>query len=140
MTHSELHSSFEDFIRPVTCLEGLELIQVDSTCIQVKAPITEQALNPYGFCHGGWLFTLCDTVSGLFVHLQGRSSVTLSSNISYLKAGRLGDTVTADVECIHSGRKTVVNEVHLRNQDGQLLSQAAFTMYITADTPRVVRE
>lgn len=136
MTQAELEAACASFIHPVTCLEKIRLLSYDGQVLRGETPVTEHALNPYGHAHGGWLFTLCDMMSGMFVRLQGRASVTLSSSINYLKGGNPGDTVTIEVTCVHSGRSTVVNEVRLVNQNDELLAQATFTMYVTAQAPQ----
>ena len=93
--------------------------------------VVESSLNYYGNAHGGYLFTLCDQVSGLVVVSQGVDGVTLQSSINYLKAGRLGDVLTIHGECVHSGRTTRVVDVDITNQDGANVCKATFTMFVT---------
>lgn len=133
----ELEALSRKFIQPVTCLENLVVTGFDGSVLTGRARITETALNAYGHAHGGWLYTLCDMMSGVLVRLQGRASVTLSSSINYLKGGNPGDTVNIAVSCTHSGRTTVVNEVRLTNQNDALLATATFTMFVTSQKPLV---
>ena len=92
--------------------------------------IADDALNPRGFAHGGWLFTLCDASSGALVFSHGLDCVTQNASINYLHGGWPGDTVDIDVRALHWGRTTIVNEVTLTNQDGRPLAVATMTMYV----------
>ena len=95
--------------------------------------VVESSLNYYGNAHGGYLFTLCDQISGLVVISQGVDGVTLQSSINYLKAGRLGDILTIHGECVHSGRTTRVVDVDITNQEGANVCKATFTMFVTGE-------
>ena len=95
----------------------------DERChVVVTTKVVESSLNYYGNAHGGYLFTLCDQVSGLVVVSQGVDGVTLQSSINYLKAGRLGDVLTIHGECVHSGRTTRVSGCrYYQSRRGQCL-------------------
>ncbi len=68
------------------------------------AIVVDSSLNYYGNAHGGYLFTLCDQISGLVVISLGLDGVTLQSSINYLKAGKLDDVLTIKGECVHQGQ------------------------------------
>ena len=101
--------------------------------VVVTTKVVESSLNYYGNAHGGYLFTLCDQISGFVVISQGVDGVTLQSSINYLKAGRLGDILTIHGECVHSGRTTRVVDVDITNQDGANVCKATFTMFVTGE-------
>ncbi len=57
-------------------------------------------VNTMGRMHGGYLAALVDIVAGQGTRrllADGRAIVTVSSNVDYLGAARLGDTVDIDV-------------------------------------------
>ncbi|MTW37955.1 PaaI family thioesterase, partial [Streptococcus pneumoniae] len=85
----------------------------------------------YGNAHGGYLFTLCDQISGLVVISLGLDGVTLQSSINYLKAGKLDDVLTIKGESVHQGRTTCVVDVDITNQEGRNVCKATFTMFVT---------
>ena len=130
MDQHELREACAEFITPITCLENLELVSYDGEVLVGKATVTESSLNAYGHAHGGWLFTLCDMMSGIYVRLQKRAAVTLSSNVNFLKGANPGDEVRISVSTLHSGRTTVVEQVDLAKEDGTLLLQGTFTMFV----------
>ena len=115
----------------IAAFENYEIEKMRDGHVVVTTKVVESSLNYYGNAHGGYLFTLCDQVSGLVVGSQGVDGVTLQSSINYLKAGRLGDVLTIHGECVHSGRTTRVVDVDITNQDGANVCKATFTMFVT---------
>ena len=89
----------------IAAFENYEIKTMRDGHVVVTTKVVESSLNYYGNAHGGYLFTLCDQISGLVVISQGVDGVTLQSSINYLKAGRLGDVLTIHGECVHSGRQ-----------------------------------
>ena len=93
--------------------------------VELKANITENALNGYGTIHGGIIFGLGDNAMGLLAYKLGKPAVTLSSNISYLRPGK-GKYIKARAEMIKSGTNTCFlrcniyddNEVLIATMDG----------------------
>ena len=90
----------------IAAFENYEIEKMRDGHVVVTTKVVESSLNYYGNAHGGYLFTLCDQISGLVVVLKVSIGVTLQSSINYLKAGRLGDVPTIHGECVHSGRTT----------------------------------
>ncbi len=99
--------------------------------VVVTTKVVNSSLNYYGNAHGGYLFTLCDQISGLVVISLGLDGVTLQSSINYLKAGKLDDVLTIKGECVHQGRTTCVMDVDITNQEGRNVCKATFTMFVT---------
>ena len=117
----------------IAAFENYEIETMRDGHVVVTTKVVESSLNYYGNAHGGYLFTLCDQISGLVVISQGVDGVTLQSSINYLKAGRLGDILTIHGECVHSGRATRVVDVDITNQEGANVCKATFTMFVTGE-------
>ncbi|HFI0101637.1 TPA: PaaI family thioesterase [Streptococcus suis] len=118
-------------LQPITVLDDYQATMLNEKEVLLTTKVTEKSLNPYGMAHGGFLFTLADSVAGLTTVASGSYSVTLQSNIHYMKAARLGDTLSVIGSCTHDGSRTKVVEVKIENQDKQLLASASFTMFVT---------
>ncbi|MFI3235941.1 PaaI family thioesterase [Streptococcus suis] len=118
-------------LQPITVLDDYQATMLNEKEVLLTTKVTEKSLNPYGIAHGGFLFTLADSVAGLTTVARGAYSVTLQSNIHYMKAAKLGDTLSVIGSCTHDGSRTKVVEVKIENQDKQLLSSASFTMFVT---------
>lgn len=115
----------------IAAFENYQIKKMQDGHVLVTTKVVDSSLNYYGNAHGGYLFTLCDQISGLVVITQGVDGVTLQSSINYLKAGRLGDTLTIEGRCVHNGRTTKVVDVAITNQAGANVCQATFTMFVT---------
>lgn len=117
----------------ISAFENYEIKEMRDGRVTVTTKVVNSSLNYYGNAHGGYLYTLCDQISGLVVISLDLDVVTLQSSINYLKAGYLGDELTIKGECVHKGRTTCVVDVDLINQDGKNVCKATFTMFITGE-------
>lgn len=123
----------------ISAFENYEIQSMQDGLVVVTTQVVDSSLNYYGNAHGGYLFTLCDQISGLVVISQGVDGVTLQSSINYLKAGKLGDKLTIRGTCVHKGRTTRVVDVDIHNQDNVQVCKATFTMFVTGERGEMVR-
>lgn len=123
----------------ISAFENYEIQSMHDGQVVVTTQVVDSSLNYYGNAHGGYLFTLCDQISGLVVISQGVDGVTLQSSINYLKAGKLGDKLTIKGTCVHKGRTTRVVDVDIHNQEGTQVCKATFTMFVTGERGEMVR-
>jgi len=115
----------------ISAFENYEIEKMKDGQVIVTTEVVQSSLNYYGNAHGGYLFTLCDQISGLVMISQGVDGVTLQSSINYLRAGHPGDKLTISGNCLHPGRKTRVVDVVIINQDNENVCKATFTMFVT---------
>lgn len=118
-------------LQPITVLDDYQATMLNEKEVLLTTKVTEKSLNPYGMAHGGYLFTLADSVAGLTIVAQGSYAVTLQSNIHYMKAAKPGDSLSVIGHCTHDGSRTKVVEVKIENQDGKSIASASFTMFVT---------
>lgn len=123
----------------ISAFTNYEIQTMQDGQVVVTTEVVQSSLNYYGNAHGGYLFTLCDQISGLVVISQGVDGVTLQSSINYLKAGKLGDQLTITGICVHKGRTTRVVDVDIHNQEGAQVCKATFTMFVTGERGQEVR-
>ena len=65
-------SNMKDFhFDAIAAFENYEIEKMRDGHVVVTTKVVESSLNYYGNAHGGYLFTLCDQVSGLVVVSQG---------------------------------------------------------------------
>lgn len=129
MNQEEMLAAARARLKPVICLDKIEILDCEPGRVRMRAPVTEHAKNAYGNAHGGWLYTLCDSCSGLAASAAGDAHVTLQASMNYLAAGHPGDLLTVEAVSEHTGRTTCVNRVTITNQEGKLLATASFTMF-----------
>ena len=115
----------------ISAFENYEIKEMKDGHVEVTTKVVDSSLNYYGNAHGGYLFTLCDQISGLVLISLGLDVVTLQSSINYLKAGKREDELTIKGECVHQGRTTCVVDVDISNQEGKNVCKATFTMFVT---------
>ena len=118
-------------LNKVTVFDNYEIVKAEPGEAILTSVVTEDSLNLYGIAHGGYLYTLCDTVSGMAALQYGVYVVTLSSSMNFMEAAQKGDTVTVHAVCIHNGMKTKVMHTTVTNQKGEQLCDSTFTMYVT---------
>lgn len=120
-------------LEQVKVFENYEIENWEEGQVTLTTKVVDSSLNYYGNAHGGYLFTLCDQVSGLVAISTGYEAVTLQSNINYLRAGRLDDLLTVIGTCVHNGRTTKVVDVNIKNQKDEMVTTAIFTMFVTGE-------
>ena len=80
-------------------------VKITPEKVILEAKLSENALNPYGYAHGGLIFGLGDTAMGMLAMIDGRQAVTQSAYITYLKP-TMGQLVRAEAEQIKAGKTT----------------------------------
>ncbi|MET3558035.1 acyl-CoA thioesterase [Streptococcus rupicaprae] len=115
----------------IVAFDNATIEEVGEGHVLVSTVVGQQSLNIYGHAHGGYLFTLCDEVSGLTAMTVGCDTVTIQSNINYLKAAKAGQKLWIQSQLVHNGRTTKVIEVVIKNDAGDLLVKGTFTMFVT---------
>lgn len=121
-------------IKSLTGLEDARILEISPGHAKIEIEITEGALNLYGKLHGGFIFSLCDMVSGMATYAYEVKNVTLQGNINFIK-GVEGGTIHAEANTLHKGGTTVVNRVEVTTAEGVLLAEAQFTMFLFEPIP-----
>ena len=86
--------------------------------------------NFYHIAHGGALMSLADTAMGATCLSVNKKVVTQSMNSFFLKASREGAHLTATGHILHNGRKTVVCETEIRDEEGIVLCKATANFFV----------
>ena len=93
-----------------------------------KLEIRQESKNPYGIVHGGAIYTMADNATGYAAHSDGRSYVTQSSSMHFLRNQSEG-VVRADARVRHRGRTTCLVNVDILGDGGKLLATGEFTYF-----------
>lgn len=84
--------------------------------------VTQNMLNGHGICHGGMIFTLCDTAFAHACNNTNHNTVASGCHIDFLAPAKQDDVLTASAtERSRSGR-TGVYDVQVHNQDSALIA------------------
>jgi 1,4-dihydroxy-2-naphthoyl-CoA hydrolase len=96
---------------------GVELLEIDDGHVRGRLAADERHMHPGGYVHGGVWVAFADTVAawGTVRHLPaGHDFTTVELKANVFTAARAGDTLDADGELLHAGRRTLVWEVRIR--------------------------
>jgi acyl-CoA thioesterase len=75
-----------------------------------------------GYCHGGVIFSLADVAFALACNSHGTLSLALDMSISFLRAVKSGELLTARCTERHLGNRTGCYEIEVVNDRGELVS------------------
>ncbi len=114
-------------------LNGIRFPVLREGYCECEVDVTRDSLNPQGVVHGSLLFALCDCVTGMATASVGRSMLTQSADIHYLRPGT-GGTLTAKSRLIKSGRTTALCVGEVYDEQGRLLATSQFEVFYTSDT------
>lgn len=121
----EYRSAFNYFPKSI----GINSVELSEDRAIAVLTIDQNHLNPNNTVHGGVLYTLADTVSGMLVCNDGYMHTTVSGTIEYANPTLCGDTVTAEATFIKKGRKISYLNVDIKNSESDLMCFATFTYY-----------
>lgn len=100
-----------------------EVLKVEENYCEMLGTITETSTNHFAAAHGGYIFGLADTAAGIAAMTDGRTAVTVSSNIDYLKPATTS-TIKAIATCIKNGKTISFFEVKIYDEEDNLIAKA----------------
>ena len=104
----------------------LELVEPDHAVFRLD--IRQESKNPYGMVHGGAIYTMADNATGFAAHTDGRSYVTQTSSLHFLRNQSEG-LIRADARVRHRGQTTCLVAVDILGEGGRLLATGDFTFF-----------
>lgn len=111
-------------LMPFAGLLGITAVDVGEDGITATMPWRSDLCTAGGITHGGALMSFADSVgaAAAFIRLpDGATTTTVSSNTTFLAAGRQGTfTATAAVE--HAGRRFITVRTEVHDESDRLLS------------------
>lgn len=97
-------------------------IELDHAVVELT--VTEPMVNGHGSCHGGYLFTVCDSAFALACNTVGAVTVASGAEITFVTAARLGDQLRADARNRTSfGRNGITDVTLSRPSDGAVIAE-----------------
>ena len=103
-----------------------EFVEPDHAVFRLN--IRPESKNPYGVVHGSAIYTMADNATGYAAHSDGRSYVTQTSSMHFLRNQTHG-VVRADAKVRHRGRATCLVDVDILGEGGKLLATGEFTYF-----------
>lgn len=115
-----------------TLMETLEIeyIDVGENVLVAKMPVTPRVFQPDGVLHGGATVALAESVGSAasYVFIDAKKYFVRGIEISanHIKSVNSGN-VFARASLIHKGRTTQLWQIHITDEEGQLLSLVKLT-------------
>ncbi len=113
---------------------GFRVAEVENGRVVFEATPTEDAYNPLGTVHGGFLATLLDSALGCAVHTTLKPRLgytTLELKVNYLRAMTAATgRVRAEGRVIQSGRRAAFAEGEIKDERGRIYATATTTCLV----------
>ncbi len=114
-------------------LVNMRVVESDDGQSVLTMDVTPNALNSYGYVHGGMLFTLADYAMGAAAKSlvkEGESPVTLEAKANYLSNVKEGCLI-ARCQALHQGKHLIMLEARIFSADtDELVMIVTGTFYI----------
>ncbi|RSM42531.1 PaaI family thioesterase [Amycolatopsis balhimycina DSM 5908] len=112
---------------------GVEVLEHGPTLVRSRLKWDESLCTLGGALHGGALMALADSTGAVCAFLNlpegGRGTTTVESKTNFLRAVRSGYAV-ASSRPLHAGRKFVVVETEIHDDDGKLVAKVTQTQAV----------
>ncbi len=99
--------------------EGLLFREISKSEFEFKTTIKENHLNKAGITHGGYIATIIDSGAGTGAHRIANNSqcVTISLDIKFIGATKLGDEIIGFVKILKRTKSMVFLICHLKSNE-----------------------
>jgi acyl-CoA thioesterase len=101
---------------------GIDLEDIGAGYAETTMTIDENHRNFHGTPHGGAVYTLADAAFAAASNSHGDAAFALETNISYLAAADVGETLHAVAEETHLGGRTAEYEVVVTTEGGDRIA------------------
>ena len=102
---------------PYCATLGIDLLALEPGRAVTALTVTDELVNFHDTPHGGAIYSLADAAFAAASNSRGETALALETNISYLEAVDVGETLTATAEETHLAGRTAEYEVVVRADD-----------------------
>ena len=133
-----LIAHYNDPNRPMSfsVFNGMRITEINQDGLVGEMPLSPEKYNENNVVHGGILFSLADSLTGVASFILGTrkfggdlTTTTVNANFNYLRAIRSGSKVTCKATCRKLGRSIAVMEASVFDEDGVEACSGTFTMH-----------
>ena len=117
---------------PISKLLNVKLLDISPGYARVTMKLKPEYNNFHGRTFGGIIMSLADIAFGYAVNSLKEYTVAAQFNIHFVSAVEEGDELTAEARVVKEGRRVVLAEMTVVNQDKKLIAKATGTGIPTA--------
>ncbi len=110
---------------------GVKVLEVKDGYSKIQMMLRKEMLNGFGIAHGGISFAFADSAFAFACNSDGKITVALDVSISFPKAAKEGDLLTAEAKRINATRRTGLYLIEVTNQHNEVLALFKGTCYKT---------
>ncbi len=127
------HDDLFDYSNTVMATLGIEIVKYTPEEVIATMPVTPKTHQPFGLLHGGVSVVIAETVASAgsyqFINPESQQAVGLEINANHIRSKRDG-IVKAIGSPIHIGRKTLVWDIRIYDENEKLVCISRCTMAI----------
>ena len=101
---------------------GMRLVGVAPGRAELAMTVRADMLNGHAICHGGFIFTLCDSAFAYACNSYNLNTVASGCAIEFLAPAREGDVLTAVAHERSMAGRTGVYDIEVGNQRGETIA------------------
>jgi acyl-CoA thioesterase len=110
---------------------GIELLDVREGYCKIRMTLRNDMINGFGIIHGGIPFSLADSAFAFACNNRNNLSVALDTSITFTKATKQGEVLTAEAKELHNGRSTGLYLITITNTAGEQVALFKGTCFRT---------
>ncbi|MEO5764952.1 MAG: hydroxyphenylacetyl-CoA thioesterase PaaI [Casimicrobiaceae bacterium] len=101
---------------------GMAIVAVRPGLAELTMTVRADMLNGHAICHGGYVFTLCDSAFAFACNSYNFNTVAQGCAIEFLATSHEGDVLTARAAERSLAGRTGVYDVEVTNQRGEKIA------------------
>ncbi|MGG4039491.1 hotdog fold thioesterase [Heyndrickxia ginsengihumi] len=114
---------------------GINIIENSNGKVVATMAVNEKTRQPFGYLHGGASVALAETVASVgaahLIDLDKEICFGLEINANHIRSKKDG-TVTAIAKVAHHGKSTQVWEIHIQDEEENLICLSRCTIAVVA--------
>jgi acyl-CoA thioesterase len=110
---------------------GVKILDIKEGYSKIEMTLRKEMLNGFGIAHGGITFALADSAFAFACNSDGKITVALDVSISFPKAGKEGDVLTAEAKAVNKTNRTGLYLIEVKNKKDELVALFKGTCYKT---------
>ena len=112
----------------------VNVLEIKEGYSKIQMTIRKEMVNGFGIVHGGLPFSLAVSAFAFACNNRNNLSVALDVTITFTKAVKVGDVLTAEAKEFHNGRSTGVYLITVTNQKDEQIALFKGTCFRTGKT------
>ncbi len=108
-------------------MNGIQTTLIRDGYAEAEMAVQDFQMNSIRSVHGGCLYTIADICAGSAASSYGYKVTTMNCSFCYLRAGIDCEKLIGRANVIKRGKRAIVLDVSVEDQDGTVLCTALFT-------------